>query len=144
MVLPRSLREQAGVAEGTLMKVDWKDGQFFIIPQFTIDRPAVTQAKQSRKQILKELAAAVDDLRQDAKEKGLANLSASKINRAVTTMRRNLSPRIQGLVERVDATGTSFGRRHDPDIDGFRPEDRWYERNCRSPIGFATICLRAV
>lgn len=90
MVLPRSLREEAGVAEGTLMKVDWKNGQFCIIPQFTIDRPVVSQQRQNRKQILSDLAAAVDELRQDAKEKGLANLPMSEINQAVTAMRRDL------------------------------------------------------
>ncbi len=71
MVIPRSLREAAGVAEGTLMKVAVvKGGRFLVTPQFTVDR-SIVEGSRNRKQILRDLASAVAELRQDAKEKGI-------------------------------------------------------------------------
>ena len=56
MVIPRSLREEVGVAEGTLLKIAIiKGGQFLLTPQLTVDRPVITEQK-SKKQILQELA----------------------------------------------------------------------------------------
>src|SRR4051812_20641614 len=91
MVIPRSLRDEAGVAEGTLMKVDVvKDGQFLVTAQFTMDRAIVTTPQKNRKELLKELAAAVAELRQDAKAKGIDKMPMSEINRAVASARRDL------------------------------------------------------
>jgi bifunctional DNA-binding transcriptional regulator/antitoxin component of YhaV-PrlF toxin-antitoxin module len=91
MVIPRSLREEAGIAEGTLMKVAVvKGGQFLVTPQFTIDRSVVTHGRKDRKQLLRELAVAVTELRQDAKEKGLDKMPMSEIDRAVAAARRDL------------------------------------------------------
>ena len=43
MVIPRSLREEVGIAEGTLMKVAVvKGGRFLLTPQITVDRSAVS------------------------------------------------------------------------------------------------------
>lgn len=51
MVIPRSLREEAGVAEGTLMKVAVVEGdQFLMTPQLAIDRSVLTDSRKSRKQ----------------------------------------------------------------------------------------------
>jgi len=89
MVIPRSLREEAGISEGTLLKVDVvKGGRFLLTPQLTITRPSAKG--QSRKQILRELAAAVEELRQDAKTKGIDKMSMGEINRAVAAARRDL------------------------------------------------------
>ena len=89
MVIPRSLREEAGVAEGTLMKVAVvKGGQFLLTPQFTIDRSVVTHNRKDRKQLLKDLAQVVSEIRQEAKEKGIDKMSMREINAAVDATRR--------------------------------------------------------
>src|SRR5689334_10256511 len=91
MVIPRALREAIGVSEGALMKVAVVQGrQLLISPQITVDRAAVIAPHKSRKQILRDLATALGDLRQDAKEKGLDKLSTSEINRAVAAARRDI------------------------------------------------------
>src|SRR5258708_26992797 len=55
MVIPRSLREEAGVAEGTLMKVAViEGGQFLVTPQLTIARSVITPHRsRGRKQALR-------------------------------------------------------------------------------------------
>jgi AbrB family looped-hinge helix DNA binding protein len=90
MVIPRSLRELAGVGEGTLMKIAViEGGQFLLTPQFTIDRSVVT-GKKDPKQAFRNLAEIVSELRQEAKSKGLDSISREEINRAVTSARRDL------------------------------------------------------
>jgi bifunctional DNA-binding transcriptional regulator/antitoxin component of YhaV-PrlF toxin-antitoxin module len=91
MVIPRSLREEAGIAEGTLMKIAVVDGgQFLVTPQFTIDRSVIAGRKsQVRKQVLQQLAHIVAELRQEAKEKGLDKMSKREINAAVAAARRD-------------------------------------------------------
>src|SRR5881394_3067761 len=82
MVIPRSLREEAGVAEGTLMKVSVVEGRRFLItPQFTVDR-SIVAAPKNRKQALRELAQVVDEIRQEAKEKGLRKMPKREITGA--------------------------------------------------------------
>ena len=76
MVIPRLLREQAGVAEG-------------ITPQLAINRPGPPR-RNNRKRVLHELAAAVAELRKDAKNKGLDKMPLSEIDRAVAAARRGL------------------------------------------------------
>jgi AbrB family looped-hinge helix DNA binding protein len=91
MVIPRSLREEAGVAEGSLMKVDVvKNGQFLVTAQLTIDRSVVTDSRKGGKQAMRELAQVVTELRQEAKEKGIDKMPMSEINRAVAAARRDL------------------------------------------------------
>jgi AbrB family looped-hinge helix DNA binding protein len=91
MVIPRSLREEAGVSEGTLMKVSVVDGgRFLLTPQFTIDRSIVDAPRKNRKEMLKELSAAVAELRQDAKEKHIDKMPKREINAAVAAARRDL------------------------------------------------------
>ena len=91
MVIPRALRDEADVPEGTLMKVYViKKGQFLITAQLAIDRSLVADSAKPRKQILSELAVAVAELRQDAKQKGLDKMPMSEINRAVAAARRDL------------------------------------------------------
>ena len=91
MVIPRALREQVGVSEGTLMKVTVVEGgQFLLTPQLTINRAIVTARPKNRKALLKELAVAVAELRQDAKEKGIDKMPMSEIDRAVAAARRDL------------------------------------------------------
>ena len=91
MVIPRSIREAMGVSEGTLMKVAVVEGhQLLVTPQLTVDRAIVEDKRKNRKQILRELAAAVNELRQDAKAKGIDKMPMSEINRAVAAARRDL------------------------------------------------------
>ena len=91
MVIPRCLREEAGVSEGTLMKVVLVEGgQFLLIPQFTVDRATVAGSAKSRKQLLRELAQTVAGIRQEAREKGLDKMPKREINAAVAAVRRDL------------------------------------------------------
>ncbi len=47
MVIPRSLRDQAGVSEGTLINVAVvKNGPFLITPQVSINRSLVVSGSQ--------------------------------------------------------------------------------------------------
>ena len=90
MVIPRTLREEAGVSEGTLMKVAVVEGgQFLITPQVSIDRSIVTNPRKNRKQAFRDLAQVVAELRQEAKEKGLDTMPMKEINRAVAAARRD-------------------------------------------------------
>lgn len=91
MVIPRSLREEAGITEGTLLKVAVVEGgKFLLTPQFTIDRSVVADRKSGgRKQVLRELAQVVAELRQEAKQKGLDKMSASEINAAASAARHS-------------------------------------------------------
>jgi antitoxin component of MazEF toxin-antitoxin module len=89
MVIPRSLREEVGVVEGTLMKVAVvSGGQFLVTPQVSIDRAIVANPRKTRKQVLRELAATVSELRREAKAKGLDKLSVREINATVAVARR--------------------------------------------------------
>ncbi len=89
MVIPRSLRDEAGVAEGTLMKVSVVEGRRFLItPQFTVDRPAVEG--KNRKAVFRKLAQVVDELRQEASEKGIDKIPKREISAAVAAVRRDL------------------------------------------------------
>ena len=92
MVIPRSLREAAGIAEGTLMKIALVEGgQFLVTPQVTIARSMIASRKgQNRKQSLQQLARVVAELRQEAKGKGLDKISKREINAAVAATRREL------------------------------------------------------
>jgi antitoxin component of MazEF toxin-antitoxin module len=88
MVIPRILRDEAGVPEGTLMKVALiEGGQFLITPQVAADRQIVAPRK-NRKQLLKELAATVDEIRQESKAKGLDKMPMREINATVRAVRR--------------------------------------------------------
>jgi len=90
MVIPRSLREEAGVSEGTLMKVSVvRGGRFLLTPQVAVDRNGAPRRK-SRKQVLRELAQTVAEIRQEAKEKGIDKMSMREIRAAVDAMRRDL------------------------------------------------------
>jgi antitoxin component of MazEF toxin-antitoxin module len=90
MVIPRSLREEAGVSEGTLMKVSVVEGRRFLLtPQFTLDRAVVEDPGKSRKQVFRELSQIVAEIRQEAKEKGLDKMSKREINAAVAAARRD-------------------------------------------------------
>ena len=91
MVIPRSLREEAGVAEGTLLKVAVvKGGQFLVTPQFTIDRSVIADHHKDPKQAFRELAQVVAEIRQEAKEKGIDKMPMSEINAAVAAARKAL------------------------------------------------------
>ena len=92
MVIPRALREQAGVAEGTLMKVAVVEGgQFLLTPQLTIDRRVLADRKsQGRRQGLRQLAEIMAELREEAKEKGLDKMTKGEINSAVAAARKGL------------------------------------------------------
>lgn len=98
MVIPRSLREEAGVSEGTLMKVAVVDGgRFLLTPQHTVEHAKPAKARKSRKGAFRELAKIVTELRQEAKEKGVDRMSRASIHRAVTAVRRDLKKRRKRL-----------------------------------------------
>src|SRR5581483_3473126 len=83
MVIPRSLREQAGVGEGTLLKVAVvKGGQLLLTPQVTVDRPSAKTARSHRADAHSELAQVVDEIRREARDKGLDKISLKEIDRA--------------------------------------------------------------
>jgi bifunctional DNA-binding transcriptional regulator/antitoxin component of YhaV-PrlF toxin-antitoxin module len=92
MVIPRALREEAGILEGTRMKVAVvKGGQILLTPQLTIDRSFISDRQnKNRKQSLRELAQVVGELRQEAKEKGLDKMPKREIDAAVAAARRDL------------------------------------------------------
>jgi len=97
MVIPRSLREEAGVAEGTLLRVAVVEGgQFLVTPQVTINRSAIVDGAKNRKQLLRELARTVTGIRQEAKEKGLDKIPMREINAAVSAARRDLKTKRPG------------------------------------------------
>ena len=92
MVIPRPLRDEAGIAEGTLLKLAVvKGGKLLVTPQITIDRSVLTAPKGNRRgQSLRALAAVVAELRQEARKKGLDKLSSREIHAIVTAARRDL------------------------------------------------------
>jgi hypothetical protein len=65
-----------------------------ITPQFTIDRPAIGNRKASRKELLRDLATVVDEIRWEAREKGIDKMPMSEINAAVASARKALSVKI--------------------------------------------------
>jgi AbrB family looped-hinge helix DNA binding protein len=88
VVIPRSLREQVGVAEGDLMEIEVVEGgRFLFTPKVMINRGLVT-GKKNRKPVLADLAAVVEDLRQEAKAKGLDKMTMREINAEVEAYRR--------------------------------------------------------
>ena len=89
MVIPRSLREQVGVSEGTLMEVAVVEGgRLLITPQVTLDRAILADPKKNRKQLLQALSAAVAGIRQEAEEIGLAKVTMPQIEAEVAAYRR--------------------------------------------------------
>lgn len=90
MTLPRNFRTALGVEEGSLIELSLENGKAVMSPQVTIDRGIVTSSPKNRKALLKELAAAVAELRQDAKEKGVGKMSKREIDEAVAWARRDL------------------------------------------------------
>ncbi len=90
MVLPRRLREMAGLTEGTLMKVDVLEGPRFLVTPQVADRDLVTSKPKNRKEAFRELAQVVAELRQEAKEKGINKMTKQEIHAAVAAMRRDL------------------------------------------------------
>jgi AbrB family looped-hinge helix DNA binding protein len=100
MVIPRSIREEAGISEGTLMKVSvGRHGRLVLTPQVAMDRNGADQPENVKK-AFRELAIAVAELRQDAKEKGLDKMPMSEINRAVAAMRRDMKKEKDALKRR--------------------------------------------
>jgi hypothetical protein len=96
MVIPRSLREEAGVTEGALMKVSVIEGRRFLLtPQFTVDRAVVEGPKKGHRHLLRELARTVAELRREAKQKGLDKMSKREINAAVSSARRSMKKTVK-------------------------------------------------
>jgi AbrB family looped-hinge helix DNA binding protein len=90
MTLPSSFRAAMGVSEGSLVELSLKNGKAIMSPKITINRDIVTSPPKSRTQLLQELAQTVDEIRQEAKEKGLDKMSRREINAAVAWARRDL------------------------------------------------------
>jgi hypothetical protein len=66
-----------------------KGGQFLVTPQVTINRSAVVDPNKNRKQLLRELAQTLTEIRREAKEKGLSRMPAREIHAAVSAARRD-------------------------------------------------------
>ena len=90
MTLPSSFRTAMGLNEGSLVELSLENGKAIMSPQLTINRDIVTGPAKNRKALLKELAVAVAELRQDAKEKGIDKMSKREINAAVAWARSDL------------------------------------------------------
>jgi hypothetical protein len=72
-----------------LMKVSLVSGRKFLLtPQFTVDRSLVEDSGKDQKQLLRELAQIVSELRRDAKGKGLSDISKREIDAAVASARK--------------------------------------------------------
>lgn len=96
MVIPRSLREEVGISEGTLMSIAVVEGgQFLITPQLTINRSVIAGSQKDAKKAFRELAKVVTGIRQQAKEKGLDTMPMKEINRAVAAARRDLKKAVK-------------------------------------------------
>lgn len=90
MVIPRPLREEAGVVDGTLLKVSViAGGRFLVTPQVSIDRTVITEGTDDKK-ALGRLRKVVSELREESKQKGLDKITSKEINRAVTAAKRDL------------------------------------------------------
>ena len=90
MTLPSSFRTAMGLNAGSLVELSLKNGKAIMSPQIILNREIVTGPPKNRKALLKELAVAVAELRQDAKEKGIDKMSKREINAAVAWARRDL------------------------------------------------------
>jgi AbrB family looped-hinge helix DNA binding protein len=91
MVIPRSLRQALGVSEGSLMKVAVVEGRRLLVtPQLAIDRTVVENPRKNRKDVFRELAEVVTEMRQEAKAKGIDKMTKREINAAVAAARRDL------------------------------------------------------
>ncbi|MGA2118709.1 MAG: hypothetical protein ABSH56_28640 [Bryobacteraceae bacterium] len=89
MVIPRSLREEAGVVEGTLLQVAVVEGgRFLVTPQLAVDAAPVAAPQKNRKHLLRELAETVAGLRREANAKGLDKMPPREIDAAVAEARR--------------------------------------------------------
>lgn len=90
MVIPRLLREEVGIPEGTLMKIAVVErGQFLVTPQLTLDRSLIAgRRKTNRKEVLHDLAQVVAEIREEAKEKRIDKMPKREINAAVAAARR--------------------------------------------------------
>jgi len=90
MTLPSSFRAAMGVSEGSLVEISLKNGKAVLSPQLTIDREIVTAHPKNRKDVFRELAKVIAEIRQEAKEKGIDKMSKREINAAVAWARRDL------------------------------------------------------
>jgi bifunctional DNA-binding transcriptional regulator/antitoxin component of YhaV-PrlF toxin-antitoxin module len=91
MVIPRNLRDEAGVSEGALLKIAViEGGQFLVTPQVTVDRSLFTRGAKHLTSAQVDLAEIVAELRKDAKQKGLDAMTGKEINRAVAAARKDL------------------------------------------------------
>jgi len=73
------------------MKVAVVEGrQLLVTPQVTLDRDIVTDPRKSRKDVFRELAEVIAEMRQEAKEKGIDKMTKRQINAAVAKARRDL------------------------------------------------------
>jgi AbrB family looped-hinge helix DNA binding protein len=90
MTLPRSFRAAMGVDEGSLVELSFENGKAIMSPQLTVSRDIITGKPKNRKALLKELAQTIDEIRQEAKEKGIDKMTKQEINEAVAWARRDL------------------------------------------------------
>lgn len=101
VVIPRSLREQLGVAEGDLLEVKVQGSQFLLTPQLVIGRDLVTGTKstprQRRQGFLRQVKdsapQALKDMWAESKRRGLDKLTMRQIDAIISEGRQERESR---------------------------------------------------
>jgi AbrB family looped-hinge helix DNA binding protein len=96
VVIPRSLREQVGVAEGDLLEVKVQGSQFLLTPKLVISRELITGPKQNPKQRREEFVRqvkvsaprALKNIWEESKRKGLDKLTMRQIDAIISEVRQ--------------------------------------------------------
>jgi bifunctional DNA-binding transcriptional regulator/antitoxin component of YhaV-PrlF toxin-antitoxin module len=88
MVIPRSLREQAELVEGTLMKVSFiGEHDFLVARNLRMTRYITTTRDKTRERAFRDLAKVVAEIRQEAQERGMDKMPMREIRAAVVSAR---------------------------------------------------------
>ena len=101
VVIPRSLREQLGVAEGDLLEVKVQGSQFLLTPQLVMSRDLVTGTKstprQRRQDFLRQVKdsapQALKDMWAESKRRGLDKLTMRQIDAIISEVRQEQESR---------------------------------------------------
>ena len=101
MVIPRVLRDEAGIADGTVLSISVIDGgRFLLTPQSTARWSVPGRASKATggkidAQARRKLASVVAELRHESTEKGLDLMPVAEIKRAVAAARRDAKKKIK-------------------------------------------------
>lgn len=95
-MIPRSLREQAGVAEGDLLEVTVEGGQFRLTPKIAIDRDFLVNASRNPsarraefvRQVLQSAPKEMKAMWAESKRNGLDKLTMRQIDAVIAEVRK--------------------------------------------------------